>query len=139
MTCAGLVTGSPTLGTPTVTIAGAFSPVGVTLGAPSLGHPSLTQVHGLTPSGVTTGAASLGHPTLTRVYLVSPAGFATGTPTLGNPTLTVSAAVTRLEVRMDAVFVFTAAYEVDAVLTASGEAPLVQQAVAAAELNVVGV
>ena len=69
LTTDGITTGSPVLGSPSLTQSGEFSADGVVAGAPVLGSPALSQNHVLSQAGITTANPVLGNPVLSRFGL----------------------------------------------------------------------
>lgn len=63
-------------------------------GTPSVGSPSITQKHALTATGVASSAPSVGAPTLSQVFALTATGVSAGTSTVGAPALGITHALT---------------------------------------------
>lgn len=96
VTPTGFSTGSPTVGSTTLTQNHVRNANGITAGAPVVGSVALSQNHVIGPSGIAAGAPTLGSPSVTEGGVdvaVSPANITAGAPTLGTPSLSQNHAV----------------------------------------------
>lgn len=87
LTASGITTGTPTLGSPTITQTHALTATGLATGTPTLGTPGLTQTHSLTASSLTAGTPTIDSPALTQTHVLAASGLAAGTPALGTPAI----------------------------------------------------
>lgn len=85
LTATNITTGSPTLGTPSITQTHILTATGITTSAPVLGPPAIGQSHILDASGITTSNPVLGTPTLGNIHALVASDISTGNPTLDAP------------------------------------------------------
>lgn len=88
LAASGLVSGTPTLGTPALSGVQSLTASAFAAGTPSLGGPAVTQKHSLTASNLDAGTPSLGTPALTIVQVLAATGISTGAPVIGAPAQT---------------------------------------------------
>jgi hypothetical protein len=82
----GIVTGAPTVGSPSLAFFDDLTATGIATGAPTVGAPYINTAE-LTATGIATGTPTVGTPIITQVHALTATGIATGTPTVGTPTV----------------------------------------------------
>ena len=90
LTANNLVTGSTTLGTPTLNQTHQFSANNLVTGNIVLGTPAVGQRHALEVTGVTTGSPILSTPIIAQGHTLSASPVVTGAPALGTPSIAQS-------------------------------------------------
>jgi hypothetical protein len=85
LTATDITTGTPALGTPSISSIAALTASGITTGAPVVGTPSASGSAALVATGMATGAPSLGSPAIQQRHALAATGVATGAPVLGSP------------------------------------------------------
>lgn len=88
LTATEIATGAPTLETPTVGTAGtdALTATEIATGAPTLATPTVGQIHALTVTEIATGAPALATATIGQTHKLTATEIATAAPTLAVPT-----------------------------------------------------
>lgn len=87
LTLSGFTSGTPSVGTASLSQSHSLAATAVTTGSPVAGAATLAQTHSLTASGVASGAPVAGAATLGQVHALTSTALTAGQPIVGSPAL----------------------------------------------------